>query len=263
DEKYGHTFAELRTFARAIRRALSQSVRVGSNDAPAHNIGVLAASGGYSLCAAWLAILWEGRTVVPLSAEAPVHRIDSILADAMVRVVLITDEESAAVATKASFQNISILDIRRLEATAADDGPVLCDSEHDVSTSFDSYEKAAASNGDAYLYYTSGSSGEPKGVSSGHGPMVNRLRWMREWWPFAEDEVCCQRVEHVFIDFVAEIFGPLSCGIPIIVVPSAVRKNPVLLRDFIITHGVTRITLVPTLARRIAEAALMVPSTFG
>ncbi|CAM9462440.1 unnamed protein product, partial [Ectocarpus sp. 12 AP-2014] len=41
DEKYGHTFAELRASARAIRRALSQLVRVGSNDAPAHNIGVL------------------------------------------------------------------------------------------------------------------------------------------------------------------------------------------------------------------------------
>ncbi|CAM9956355.1 unnamed protein product, partial [Ectocarpus sp. 6 AP-2014] len=144
-----------------------------------------------------------------------------------------------------------------LEATAADDGPVLCDSEDDVSTSFDNFEKAAAINGDAYLYYTSGSSGEPKGVSSGHGPMVNRLRWMRERWPFAEDEVCCQRVEHVFIDFVAEVFGPLSCGIPVIVVPSAVRKNPVLLKSFIINHGVTRITLVPTLARRVAEAALM------
>ncbi|CAB1116507.1 unnamed protein product [Ectocarpus sp. CCAP 1310/34] len=231
-----------------FRRALSQLVRVGSNDAPAHNIGVLAASGGFSLFAAWLAILWEGRTVVPLSTEAPVHRTDSILADAMVRVVLVTDEESAVVATKASSQNVSILRIRRLEATAAGDGPVLCDSEQDVPTSFDSLEKAAASNGDAYLYYTSGCSGEPKGVSFGHGSM---------------DEVCCQRVEHVFIDFVAEVFGPLSCAILIIVVPSEVRKNSVLLRDYFITHGVTWITLVPTQARRIAEAALMVPSTFG
>lgn len=269
DEKCGHTFAELRIFARAIRRALSNLVRGGSNDAPPHNIGVLAASGGYSLCASWLAILWEGFTVVPLSAEAPVHRFDSILADAMVRVVLVTDEESAAVARKTTCQNVSILDIRNLEATAADDSPELCDSKDDVSTSFDCFEKAAAadavatSNGVAYLYYTSGSSGEPKGVSSGHGPMVNRLFWMRERWPFAEDEVCCQRVEHVFIDFVAEVFGPLSCGNPIIVVPSSVRKNPLLLRDFIINHGVTRITLVPTLARRVVEAALMVPSTFG
>ncbi|CAM9835642.1 unnamed protein product, partial [Laminaria digitata] len=89
--------------------------------------------------------------------------------------------------------------------------------------------------------------------------MMNRLRWMWRQWPFAEDEVCCQRVDHIFIDFVAEVFGPLSCGVPVLVVPNSVRRNPILMVEFINNHRVTRITLVPTLARLMVEATNATP----
>ncbi|CAM9727751.1 unnamed protein product, partial [Hapterophycus canaliculatus] len=233
------SFAELRSFALGIRRTLSPLLVRGSGTTTAHHVGILAEGGGLALYAAWLAVLWEGCTVVPLSAGAPVDRLSSILADATVTVVLLTDHQSST----AAGAICQAMNMRcRNPATAA---------------------AFAASDGDAYLYYTSGSSGEPKGVHSGHAPMMNRLRWMWEQWPFAEDEVCCQRVDHVFIDFVAEVFGPLSRGVPILVVPDAVRRNPVSLGNFISENGVTRITLVPTLARLIAEAATMASTATG
>ncbi|CAN0180812.1 unnamed protein product [Scytosiphon promiscuus] len=183
----------------------------------------------------------------------------------MVTVVLLTDEQSSAAAgaigeaMKSRCKTISLLDVRPRPAVPTED----CSSD-EIDAPTDTYKmepmavsSSAAADGDAYLYYTSGSSGEPKGVCSGHAPMMNRLRWMWEQWPFAEDEVCCQRVDHVFIDFVAEVFGPLSCGVPILVVPDTVRRNPVLLGKFVAENGVTRITLVPTLARLVAEAARM------
>ena len=77
----------------------------------------------------------------------------------------------------------------------------------------------------AYLYYTLGPSGEPKRALSVHAPMINRVRWVWRQWPFAEDQIFCQRVDRIFIDFTDEVFGPLSCGTPTIVVPCPVRRN--------------------------------------
>lgn len=263
NEPRRHTFADLRALALAIRGALSPLLlRGGPCAAEARNVGVLAQGGAFALYAAWLAVLWEGCAVVPLSTEAPVERIRSIVEDALVTVVLATDQGSAETA-KAIFQasnlcfgDVRVVDVRTLGAAGNDH-----EEDRSVAVS-NTVEKEEVGNSDAaggdracYVYYTSGSSGEPKGVSSWHGPMINRLRWMWQRWPFLEDEVCCQRVDHVFIDFVAEMFGPLSCGISIIVVPYVVRKNPVLLRDFISKYSVTRITLVPTLAMLIVEAA--------
>ena len=266
DEPRRHTFTDLRAVALAIRGALSPLLLSGGlGSASARNVGVFAQGGAFVLYAAWLAVLWEGCTVVPLSAEAPVERISSIVGDALVTVVLVTDHGSAEAAeaifqdSNASCRDVRVVDVRTSARPAAING----DEEGRSAAVSEAAEEVEAVDNldypsddrDCYVYYTSGSSGEPKGVSSGHGPMINRLRWMWQRWPFVEDEVCCQRVDHVFVDFVAEVFGPLSCGIPILIVPYAVRKNPVLLRDFISEYGITRITLVPTLAKLIVEAA--------
>lgn len=219
-----------------------------------------------------------------MSAETPVDRLGSFLTDAAVTVVLVTDQGGAKAAelmghdTKAGCRKFLVLDVRALGAVpaggdlaASSDGEDVSlasrempeaeereegEEEEEEEEETDAYSAAAMTDRDAYIYYTSGSSGQPKGVSSGHAPMINRLRWMCQRWPFGEDEVCCQRVDHVFIDFVAEMFGPLSCGLSILIVPCAVRKNPVLLKDFITDNGITRITLVPTLTRLVIDAAL-------
>lgn len=220
---------------------------------PTRQKGILAEGGGFALYAAWLAVLWEGCVVVPLSAETPIERLGSIVKDAAVMEVLVVDERGMAAGMRLSANGscsaVSILDVRPLEASAS---PTTGSGEQGMTK--DEAEGTGVCQ-HAYLYYTSGSSGDPKGVLSGHAPMMNRLRWMWRQYPYAEKEICCQRVDHVFIDFVAEVFGPLSCGVPVLVVPYSVRRNPILMRDFICNHRVTRITLVPTLARLIVEAA--------
>lgn len=201
-------------------------------------------------------MFWGGCAVVPLSAGAPVERLSGIIVDAEATLVLVTDEGGAATGARLSANKVCgtclVLDVRSLQVAESYDSVVAGENGESIVAS---ERRTDSRNCDAYLYYTSGSSGEPKGVYAGHAPMMNRLRWMSDQWPFATDEVCCQRVDHVFIDFVAEMFGPLSSGIPILVVPCPVRQNPVLLKNFIRKNGVTRITLVPTLARLLIETA--------
>jgi amino acid adenylation domain-containing protein len=106
----------------------------------------------------------------------------------------------------------------------------------------------------AYLVYTSGSTGQPKGVVGLHRGTVNRFRWMWQAYPFAPGEVCCQKTALSFVDAVWEIFGPLLQGVPLVMVPDAVVHTPRLLVEHLARHAVTRIVLVPSLLRALLEA---------
>lgn len=57
----------------------------------------------------------------------------------------------------------------------------------------------------AYMLYTSGSTGKPKGVLGTHRAAINRFQWMWNTYPFASEEVCCQKTSISFVDSVWEI----------------------------------------------------------
>lgn len=105
-----------------------------------------------------------------------------------------------------------------------------------------------------YLLYTSGSTGQPKGVMGLHRGAVNRIMWMGQQYPFAPGEVCCQKTSLNFVDSVAEIFGPLLYGVPVVLLSEETIRDPQLLLAALAKHRVTRITLVPSLLRALCHS---------
>jgi amino acid adenylation domain-containing protein len=98
----------------------------------------------------------------------------------------------------------------------------------------------------ACLIYTSGSTGAPKGVMLTHRNVVNRCDWAAEQLPFGPSDLCCQKTALSFVDSVWEIFGPLIAGVPSLIVPDAVVREPTELVALLAAHRVTRIVLVPS-----------------
>ena len=105
----------------------------------------------------------------------------------------------------------------------------------------------------AYLMYTSGSTGQPKGVAATHRATMNRCSWMWRVYPFGPDEVCCQKTSLSFVDSVWEIFGPLLQGTASVIIPDAILKDPFLFVQTLGAHKVTRLVLVPSLLRVLLE----------
>jgi amino acid adenylation domain-containing protein len=103
----------------------------------------------------------------------------------------------------------------------------------------------------AFVCFTSGSTGNPKGVLCTHESIVNRLQWFQQQFPYGPGDVACLRARLSFVISAWELFGPLMAGIRLVLLPSSKEPIPLLraMRDQCITH----IGLVPSLAAILVE----------
>ncbi len=106
----------------------------------------------------------------------------------------------------------------------------------------------------AYVIYTSGSTGTPKGSIGLHRGAVNRFAWMWSTYPFGANEMSCIKTSLNFVDSVWEVFGPLLKGVPSVMIPEPVAKDPQLLIKTLAENHVTRIVLVPSLLKAILDS---------
>ena len=184
-----------------------------------------------------LGILKAGGAYVPLDPAYPSERLAFMLEDAQVA-VLLTQERLRA----------------RLPRQEA---PLVClDADWGVIAQqpVDDLCCVVTPANLAYVLYTSGSTGQPKGVLGLHRGAVNRFNWMWEVYPFEPGEICCQKTSLSFVDSVWEIFGPLLRGVPSVIIPDQVRNDPQQLIQTLARTGVTRIVLVPSLLRTLLDA---------
>ncbi len=181
---------------------------------------------------ALLAIVKAGGAWLPLDPTYPTERLAWMLQDSAAPLVL----------TQARLQG-------HLPVGQAQ---VICLDAEAPSLARESDEPLARSphpDALAYLIYTSGSSGHPKGVAVPHRQILNRLAWMRRAYPFLPGEVDSQKTALGFVDSIWELFGPLLQGIPTVIVPDDVLRD---LHQFVSTlaqHRVSRLWLVPSLLR--------------
>jgi amino acid adenylation domain-containing protein len=220
---YRELMARSNQLAHALRAAgVTSGARVG-----------VCCERGAGMIVAVLGVLGAGAAYVPIDPAYSRARVELVVADARLAAVVV----SPALAVR--FTGLAVRAIRLDELAGFPVAPP---------------EVAATAGAAMYVLYTSGSTGQPKGVIGLHAAIVNRLRWQHDAYPYEPGEVASARTALGFVDSVAEIFAPLAFGVPLVVLGDAAQRDPSRAIAELAAAGATRIVVVPSLLAALLDA---------
>lgn len=167
--------------------------------APGSFVGVCARRSP-EIIAAFLGILKAGAAYLPLDVNYPPERLRYMVEDARVKCI-IADKPGAAVLSCISRSNVRMLELSDLQGET-ETGPAVACGQRDL----------------AYVMYTSGSTGVPKGVMVEHRGIVNLVS-DQNYIRLSPDQVLLQLSPLSFDASTFEIWGALLNGGSLAIVP--------------------------------------------
>ena len=98
----------------------------------------------------------------------------------------------------------------------------------------------------AYVLFTSGSTGAPKGVAVQHRAVLAYSAWAAETFGIDETTVFGNQTPFYFSMSVTDLYTALRTGAQLQVLPKRLFSFPVQLLDYLTTHGVNTLYWVPS-----------------
>jgi amino acid adenylation domain-containing protein len=202
------------------------------NIKPDDRIGFMVARNEH-IVIAMLAILKTGAAYVAIDPELPAARIGQIVADSGAK-LLLTDLVNEA----------------WLRQNFGNDLLVIIEQQQLLSYSKTNPVYKGIMNNLAYVVYTSGSSGRPKGVMIEHLTLVNYVRYFIRYFNITEQDVIIQQASVSFDTMVEEIFPALCTAAKIVIVEHGGRDIDEL-RSVIFKYQATVLSTTPMVLNEI------------
>ncbi|THA59954.1 amino acid adenylation domain-containing protein [Streptomyces sp. A0958] len=230
-----HTYRALDLAARTLAGTLL------ARSPGADRVGVLAHRGERAY-AGFLAGLYAGAAVVPLNPDYPAERTRAMIEAARVTVLVVDDAGEACLpALGDALDGVTVVGRETGEPLTR---PVPVRPEDP-----------------AYIMFTSGSTGVPKGVPVSHGNVLHYLRCVQDHFGFGTDDVFSQTFNLTFDLAVFDMFAAWGCGASLVVVPpGAYTRLPAFLTRHRITVWFSVPAVVPLLRRSGALTAGAMPT---
>ncbi|WP_311983579.1 amino acid adenylation domain-containing protein [Parafrankia sp. CH37] len=199
------------------------------------------------LVTAVVAVLRAGAAYVPVDPGYPAERVTAILQDSGARVVITDSATAAAQAGVFTATGVTTVVVDedavrgRLEQGAAD-GPVL--------------PRPVVPGDTAYVIFTSGTTGRPKGVALSHAAVVNRLVWGREVLGFSSSDRVLLKTPFTFDVSVPEFFLPLIVGAVVVVARDNAHGDPGYIAGVVRERQVTSVHFVPSMLQAFLDSGV-------
>ncbi|MCF2435215.1 AMP-binding protein [Streptomyces thinghirensis] len=177
--------------------------------------------------------VWKaGAAYVPLDAAHPAERTAWMVEDSGARLVL----AARGTAPEGVDEGVVLL------LDAPETG---LDAQPDTAPEPPAADPANA----AYLAYTSGSTGLPKGVLVEHAGIANRVSWTVTRQGLGADDRMVMKTVLTFDAAALELFAPLVAGGTVVMAPPGAESDPALLVRTIAEQHVTVVQGVPSVLR--------------
>ena len=217
------TYAELDGRAAQLARYLQ-----AHGAAPGRRIGILLHR-TWRTYAVLLAVLKAGAAFVPIDPAAPPDRIGYIRDDAELDLLVTTSDLASELPRGGMIQlDLCVDEVTRLPRHPVEPVPPETDPL-------------------AYIIYTSGSSGRPKGVAVAHPSICNFVHEITQVYDVRPHDRVYQGMTISFDFSIEEIWPTFAAGATLVVGPTDSRRIGAELGDFLADTGVTVLCCVPTL----------------
>ncbi len=240
------SYGDLETRANQLARSLvSAGVRRGDR------VGIYLHKSIASIVAVF-AIMKTGACYVPLDPNAPAKRLAYITGNCGIRVLVSAPEKQAdTVALLGEETPVEVVamigDAEEEPAEVAAAARVISWQETGRQDPEGLPDPGAIESDLAYILYTSGSTGMPKGVMITHRNALTFVDWAHATFGLrAEDRITSHAPLHFDLS-VFDIFATVKAGAAVVLVPENVSIFPVRLADLLQDERVTITYLVPSI----------------
>ncbi|CAM5373110.1 hypothetical protein SNARM312S_08027 [Streptomyces narbonensis] len=186
------------------------------------------------LVATLLGVLKAGGVYLPLDPAYPADRLESMLDDSA-PLVVVTD--------RATVESVAGTGVRRLLV-------------EEITTARATPRPELRPDHLAYLIYTSGSSGVPKGVAMTSGALANLLRWHVEVTDGGTGSRVAQFTASGFDVSVQEILSSLATGKSLIIPDDETRVDPRALAAWLRQERINELFAPTPVVKAVCEAAM-------
>nr|CBL93716.1 NRPS A-domain [Streptomyces sp. L-49973] len=233
------TYAELDRLADTVAGRLVGEFGIGRGD-----VVLLAARAGADFTAAVLGTLRAGAAYLPVDTAYPPERIAQILGASSAALLVLADPgslDTGAAGTPATG-------LAGLVAPEPSGGPVPAAA----------VRRGPAPEDPAYVIFSSGSTGAPKGIVQTHRCLANFISWQVEGSGLGRGRRVLQVAPLTFDVSVQEMFYTLASGGCLHVPEAHVRRDPRDLIDFVIDERIE----VVDFPQSLIDVVMTLPTTF-